>query len=203
VRPIASFVKPWQRIAAGRPQAGAGSDAGGGPDDDTRSGFDDLRRSLAGELEREADSPLLARASLEALLDAFVVRAQQRRNALGLIAFELEDWKGLRERAGATGFASVISTLGRELRRRLRSSDEIGRMGEGQIAAVLPGCEPQALGGVSERLRAVLEALELVCDDQTLRPSISVATFSAAPRPGSAPVRLLEALADALDRARG
>lgn len=197
-------MKPWQRIAAGRPLAGGGSDGGGGPDDDTRSGFDDLRRSLATSLEREPDSPLLVRSSLDTLLDAFVTRAQQRRGALGLIAFELEDWKALRERAGAAGFETAISALGRELRRRLRGSDELGRFGEGQIAAILPGCEPQALGGVSERLRATLEALELALGDQTVRPSITVGSLSASPRPGSSdPVRLLEELADALDRARG
>lgn len=196
-------MKSWQRIAAGRPPAGAGSDAGGASDsDDTRSGFDDLRRSLAGLLEREPDSPLLVRASLEALLDAFVTRAQQRRGALGLVVFELDDWKALRERAGESGFASHISMFGRELRRRVRSSDEIGRFGEGQIAAVLPGCEPQTLGAVSERLRAALEALELAFGAQTLRPSIIVASLSASPRPGSSgPARLLEELADALDLA--
>jgi diguanylate cyclase (GGDEF)-like protein len=196
-------VKPWQRIAAGRPQAGAGSSAGGGSDDDTRSGFDDLRRSLAGSLEREPHSPLLVRASLGALLDAFIARAQQRRGALSLIAFEIEDWKALRERAGAAAFEASIAALGRDLRRRLRSSDEIGRFGEGQIAAVLPGCEPQAVGSVSERLRVALEALDLVLADET-RAAIIVASISASLRPGSsAPVRLLEELAEALDRARG
>jgi diguanylate cyclase (GGDEF)-like protein len=197
-------VKPWERIAAGRPKAGAGSDAGGVSDDDTRSGFDDLRRSLLPSLERETDSPLLVRASFEGLLDAFVTRAQLRRGALSLVAFELEDWKTLRERAGGSGFESCMAALGRDLRRRLRSSDEIGRLGEGQIAAVLPGCEPQTLAAVSERLRAVLEALELAIGAETLRTSINVASLSALPRPGSSgPLRLLEELADALDRARG
>lgn len=198
-------MKSWQRIAAGRPAAGAGSDAGGASDgDDTRSGFDDLRRSLAGLLEREPNSPLLVRGSLETLLDAFVTRAQQRRGALGLVVFELEDWKELQERAGESGFASNIALLGRELRRRVRSSDELGRFGEGQIAAILPGCEPQALGLVSERLCAALETVELAYGSETVRPSITVAFLSVSPRPGSpATARLLEELADALGRAPG
>ena len=190
-RPIASSVKPWQRIV------------GRGSDGDSRGAFDDLRKSLGVEFESDPASPLLVRASLEALLAAFATRAQHRRDALGLIAFELEDWKGLEERAGAPAFRTAFADLARELRLRVRASDEIGRLGEAQIAAILPGCELQALGSVSERLSLALEAHEFSLGAQPMRASIATAWIAVAPGPPSvAPGHLLEQLSSALEQAR-
>ena len=190
-------MNPWERIVRPGPLASPGPnrDVDADSDVDTRSGFEDLRRSLGAALEREPGSPLLVRPSLEALLGAFVVRAQQRRGAVGLAAFELEDWKAHHERAGALGFASAFAELARELRRRVRASDELGRLGEGCIAVILPGCELPALGGVAERLRLALEARELLFGAEVVRPSIAVVSLSAAPRIGNvASARLLEEL---------
>jgi len=198
-------VKPWQRIVGVRPHAGGGSAGAGSPDSggDSRSGFDDLRHALEASLEREPGSPLLVRASLGALLGALVARASQRRGAVGLVAFELENGKALREQIAESDFENAFGALALELRRRLRASDDLGRLGEVQIVAVLPGCEPQALGGVSKRLRLCLEARELALGDRRLRPSIKAAWLCASPRPGSeSPAQLLDELEHALDRAR-
>jgi len=182
-------VKPWQRVV------------GRSSDGDSRGAFDDLRRSLGAELESDPASPLLVRASLEALLGAFATRALHRRDALGLIAFELEDWKSHQERAGAPAFRNAFAGLARELRARVRSSDEIGRLGEAQIAAILPGCELQALGSVAERLRLALEAHEFSLGTQPIRASIAAAWIAVAPgQPSVTPGRLLEQLASALER---
>jgi diguanylate cyclase (GGDEF)-like protein len=142
-----------------------------------------LRQSLGASLEREPGSPLLVRASLEALLDAFTARAQQTRGEVGLVAFELEDWKSLHERVGASAFARVFADLGSELRRRVRVSDDLGRLGEAQIAVILPGCELQALGSVSERLRSSLEARELSLGPEPFRASFATAWLAAPPGP--------------------
>jgi GGDEF domain-containing protein len=165
--------------------------------------FDDLRESLAGEIEREPGSPLLVRASFERLLAAFATRAQQTREALGLVAFELEDWKGSRERAGASAFASAFAGMGHELRRRVRASDELGRLGEGQLAAVLPGCDEGSLDSVSKRLRLVLESRELALGGQSSCPTFVTAWLAAplGPTPASA-AGPLDELGSALERAR-
>ncbi len=198
-------MKPWQRIVGARANGAGGSHAGvaAEADGNTRGAFDELRQSLAAELEREPGSPLLLRASLEMLLGAFLTSAQQRRGAVGLVAFELEDWKTHHERAGEPAFASVFTDLGRELRRRVRASDELGRLGEAQIAAILPGCERESLDGVSERLRLALEALDLSLGREPFRPALVTAWLAAPPGPGTTtPARLLEVLAHALERAR-
>jgi GGDEF domain-containing protein len=194
-------VKHWERIVGTRPPAGRGPDGDPDSETDTRSGFDDLRRKFGSALVREPGSPLLLRTSFEVLLGAFLARAQQRRTAVGLAVFELEDWKSHYERAGAPGFASTFAELARELRRRVRASDDLGRLNEGCIVVVLPGCEPQALGSVSERLRLTLEARELPFGPAPIRPSISVASLPASPRPGdSTATALLEELEALIQR---
>ncbi len=173
-------------------------------DGDSRGAFNDLRQALAPALVREADSSLLARASLETLVGAFASHAHQCRSALGLVAFELDDWKTLHESAGADGFARAFAGLGHELRRRLRACDELGRLGVAQIAAVLPGCEEGSLDAVAHRLRLVLEARELATPCEPCRPMF-VTAWVAAPA-GALPAiskRLLEDLTAALERARG
>jgi GGDEF domain-containing protein len=205
MRPIARSVKPWQRIVGARP-AGTGGPLPGFPDpgQDSRGAFDDLRRALAPVLVREADSTLLARSSLEDVVGAFAVHAHESRSALGLVVFELEDWKTVHESAGAEGFAHAFASLGQELRRRVRASDELGRLGEAQIAAVLPGCEEGSLDAVAHRLRGVLEARELPVPCEPCRPMFATAWIAAPIGPvATTSERLLEDLAAALERARG
>ena len=104
--PIASSVKPWQRIVGARPNGGGGSPPGLPPDPggDSRGAFGDLRLSLESELQREPGSPLLVRASFERLVGAFVAHAQQSRGAVGLVAFELEG-RPVEEIASSAGCA--------------------------------------------------------------------------------------------------
>src|SRR5262245_413502 len=154
------------------------------PSFDSRSGFDDVRHALSGQIEREIDSLLLARASLDRLLNALLVRAPQRRSALGLVGIELEDWKTQSERLGADPARQAFAQLAREVRGKVRSSDELGRLGDGQIAVVLLGCEAHVLGGVAERLRLALEGRVLGEVGETLRASRSVAIVPAYPRAG-------------------
>jgi GGDEF domain-containing protein len=171
------------------------------PSFDSRSGFDDVRHALSGQIEREVDSLLLARASLDRLLNALLVRAPQRRSALGLVGIELEDWKSQSERLGPTPARSAFAQLARELRQKVRSSDELGRLGDGQIAVVLLGCEAHVLGGVAERLRLALDGRVLGGVGQTLRASLSIAIVPAYPRAGGpSAAALLTELTGGLER---
>jgi len=168
---------------------------------DARSGFDDVRYALSGQLERELDSLLLARSSLERLLNALLVRAPQRRTALGLAAFELDDWKESSARAEPAVARAAFAQLARELRQRVRSSDELGRIGESSICIVLLGCEAHVLGGVAERLRLALDGKRLGSPGDELRTSLAVATLPACPRPGGpSAAALLAELCGGLER---
>jgi GGDEF domain-containing protein len=203
---MATGVKPWERSAVVRLQAAARvpvRDVFDDPDPDTRSGLGDVRRALAGELSREDDSALLTRASLERLLDALLPSARQRRAAVGLVALHLEDWKELCERAGTGAFLVAFAAITRELRRRARSSDEIGRLGEAQIAMILPGCEPPDLSSVATRFRLALEGRELVAGDERTRLSAIGVELLACPRSGNpGAVELLAELEALLETAR-
>ena len=173
------------------------------PDPDTRSGLGDVRRALASELSREPDTLLLTRASFEKLVDAMLMRAQQRRAAIGLVALHFEDWKALADRAGPEPLAVAFATLTRELRRRSRSSDEFGRLGEAQIALILPGCEPPALQHVATRIRLGLEGRELELDDSPARLSAIGVEILASPHPGSpGAAQLIAELESLLETAR-
>lgn len=168
---------------------------------DSRSGFDDVRHALSGQLERELDSLLLSRTSLDRLLNALLVRAPQRRTSLGLVAIEVDDWKTHSERLDAASARAAFAHLARELRQRVRSSDELGRLGESSIAIVLPGCEAHVLGSVAERLRLALDGKPLVQASEAVRAALSVAIVPAYPRAGGPSASaLLTELSGALER---
>jgi GGDEF domain-containing protein len=168
---------------------------------DSRSGFDDVRHALSGQLERELDSLLLSRSSLDRLLNALLVRAPQRRTSVGLVAIELEDWKTHSERLEAAAARAAFAQLARELRQRVRASDELGRLGESSIALVLLGCEAHVLGGVAERLRLALDGKLLGQVAESLRVSLNVAIVPAYPRAGGpSAAALLTELSGALER---
>jgi len=168
---------------------------------DSRSGFDDVRHALSGQLEREMDSLLLSRSSLDRLLNALLVRAPQRRTSVGLVAIELDDWKMHAERLDEVAARAAFAQLARELRQRVRSSDELGRLGESSIAAVLLGCEAHVLGSVAERLRLALDGKVLGQVSENLRASLTVAIVPAYPRAGGPSASaLLTELSGALER---
>jgi diguanylate cyclase (GGDEF)-like protein len=204
--PISSGVKRNARDAAADPHGGAGAttptgDAKFQESFDSRTGFDDVRHALSGQLERELDSLLLSRASLDRLLNALLVRAPQRRTSLGLIAIEVEDWKTQSEQLDAPTARAAFAQLARELRQRVRSSDELGRLGESSIAIVLLGCEAHVLGSVAERLRLALDGKPLVQTSEAVRASLSVAIVPGYPRPGGPSASaLLTELSGALER---
>jgi len=171
------------------------------PTFDSRSGFDDVRHGLSGQIEREIDSLLLVRSSLDRMLNALLVRAPQRRSALGLVGVEVEDWKAQTDRLGDAPARNAFAQLARELRARVRSSDELGRLADGQIAILLLGCEPHVLGGVAERLRLALDGRVLGDVGDNLRASLQVTIVPAYPRAGGpSAAALLTELSSGLER---
>jgi diguanylate cyclase (GGDEF)-like protein len=205
--PIAFVVKRNSRDAAADPPGSASAtgqtvaEPTFEPSFDSRSGFDDVRHALSGQLERELDSLLLSRTSLDRLLNALLVRAPQRRTSLGLVAVELDDWKTQSERLDAQSARAAFAQLARELRQRVRSSDELGRLGESSIAIVLLGCEAHVLASVAERLRLALDGKPLVPTSDALRASLSVTVVPAYPRAGGpSGAALLAELSGALER---
>lgn len=168
---------------------------------DSRSGFDDVRHALSGQLERELDSLLLSRSSLDRLLNALLVRAPQRRTALGLVGVEFDEWKSSSAELAPADARVAFSELARELRRKVRSSDELGRLGESSVALVLPGCEAHVLGNVAERLRLALDGKLVGPVGKQLRIAVTVAIVPAYPRAGGPSAgALLTELCDALER---
>lgn len=168
---------------------------------DSRSGFDDVRQALSGQLEREMDSLLLGRSSLDRLLNALLVRAPQRRLSLGLVGVELDEWKSHSERLQPDAARAAFAQLARELRQKVRASDELGRLGESSMAAVLLGCEPHVLGGVAERLRLAFDGKLLGPAAHDFRISLIVASVPAHPRAGGpSAAALLAELCGALER---
>ena len=132
-----------------------------------------------------------------------VVIAQARRSGQGfaVVAVGLDGFKKVNDGLGHTAGDSVLRLAAQRLRKTLRDSDTLARIGGDEFVAVLPGTASEAqIKLVTGRLIATLQA-SFEIDQHTIYvgASVGVAVY---PQHGEDEVRLL-ALADvALSRAK-
>jgi diguanylate cyclase (GGDEF)-like protein len=74
---------------------------------------------------------------------------------------DVDEFKQINDRLGHLQGDKVLGGVSRALRRALRQIDPLARFGGDEFVALLPGCEPDALRGVGEKLRATVARLRV------------------------------------------
>lgn len=112
------------------------------------------------------------RRAVEAEIRAMAfVPAEMRSNALVIV--DADHFKRINDRLGhATGDIALI-TIARALRRSLRSSDIVGRIGGEEFAVFLRGAKTSEARMVAERLRKVVNQLQVGPAEAPARLSVS------------------------------
>ncbi|MCB9831620.1 MAG: diguanylate cyclase [Planctomycetes bacterium] len=136
-----------------------------------------LERTLA-QLEIQAtQDPLtgvLNRRGLELGLRIELGRARRQGEPLLALILDLDDFKTINESHGHAAGDVVLARVGAVLRRSLRPTDLVGRIGGDEFLALLPATRIAEGGGLAERLRHEVAAQQLNWTDERIGTTVSI-----------------------------
>jgi diguanylate cyclase (GGDEF)-like protein len=131
---------------------------------------------------------------------ALMAKNKPKLAPVSVLAFDLDHFKSVNDRFGHDGGDAVLKMFATVVRRTMRSSDIVGRIGGEEFLAVLSGTIAEA-GIAAERVRSALEVAAVAPDSPQIPVTVSIGVAYGLP---TVPVEVLIARADAaLYRAKG
>jgi len=131
----------------------------------------DARGELARLVSTDALTGLPNRRHFQEALDAEMARVQRYGGSFSLALLDLDEFKRFNDRFGHPAGDEVLCELARTIRRHMRASDRVARLGGEEFAIILVGTGKEAARGVMERLRNAVAELDL---DQLAGPGCVV-----------------------------
>jgi diguanylate cyclase (GGDEF)-like protein len=135
-----------------------------------------LVTELQGELARRAHTdPLtgaLNRRSMEEIALRETARSRRYGNALSMIVIDIDNFKHLNDTRGHAAGDCALQLLVRRLLCLLRQQDSLARMGGEEFAILLPDTTGEAALTIAERVRHMVEQLELPFETGPVRMTI-------------------------------
>jgi len=138
----------------------------------------ELQRLLKKQATYDALTGLLNRRSLLGRAQEEYSRRQRENKPLGLILFDVDDFKKINDTYGHQTGDAILSEVAKRLRRGLRQYDHVGRYGGDEILALLPNCDCQALQKIAERLAASIAERPILYESHTFSVSVSAGGLS-------------------------
>ena len=124
--------------------------------------------------------------SLEARLEEFKRFAWP----LGIIFYDIDDFKALNDRYSHRIGDRALKTVARTLQRNVRSIDQVGRWGGEEFVVILRNTDLKSLKRIAEKLRLLVERSVFWVKGEAIRVTISGGTTLA--RPGDTVAGLVE-----------
>ena len=116
--------------------------------------------------------------SLFLQLDAEISRAKRESRPLAVLVADLDGFKQINDRFGHLDGNKVLKAVAVGLKAECREYDYVARMGGDEFVVLLPGAQPEAIGGAVQRFQ---EVVSQVCyhlfGERLLTASIGVANF--------------------------
>lgn len=129
------------------------------------------------ELRRMAYTDALtgvaARRRFFEVADLEVERARRYRRPVGLIVFDLDDFKSVNDRYGHQVGDEVLKRIGSLSLDAVRESDVVGRYGGEEFALVLPETDRAATAALADRLRVAFNTEPIPTDHEAIHISAS------------------------------
>ncbi len=115
----------------------------------------------------------LSRRYLMDRLENELERAARYNRLLGLVMFDIDDFKRLNDTRGHTTGDAALRSIGEVLQRSLRTADFVGRYGGDEFLLVLPETSVQGTYQLAERIRVGVSQREFDLRGSILRLTIS------------------------------
>ena len=161
---------------------------------------------LNGKLERMATvddlTGLFNRREGMARLQEYWATAYRHGQPLACIMIDIDDFKGFNDTHGHDVGDIVLQSTARTLHGHARMGDSVCRWGGEEFLLICPGTTLAEAEETAERLRQAVEAHRIVCQDQSLKLTVSVGVAALDETVGSIDV-LLRKADQALYQAKG
>lgn len=115
----------------------------------------------------------LSRRYLMERLENELERAARYNRLLGLVMFDIDDFKNLNDTHGHTTGDAALRSIGEVLQRSLRTADFVGRYGGDEFLLVLPETNIAGTHQLAERIRTGVSGREFELRGGVLRLSVS------------------------------
>lgn len=139
----------------------------------------------------------LSRRHLMERLQTELERAARYHRSLGLVMFDIDDFKRLNDTHGHITGDAALRRIGEVLQRSLRTADFVGRYGGDEFLLVLPETSIEGAHQLAERVRNTVNSRSFDLRGGAMRLSVSGGVAGLP----EAPVGTLEELIDRADRA--
>ncbi|NVC64109.1 diguanylate cyclase [Vibrio sp. 05-20-BW147] len=158
-----------------------------------RKQLEEMLRSLA------ATDPLtgaLNRRSFMEQAEKSIKTCKRRECALSLLILDIDYFKRFNDTYGHAAGDIVLVELVKLIQKSIREIDFVGRLGGEEFAVVLPGLGGKEAYQVADRLRQVVEGMQIFYDQQALNMTISIGLASLSSSELDTPFEILMKMAD-------
>lgn len=131
-------------------------------------------RSLVQLAMQDALTGLANRRNLITQANKEMARARRTSNPIALIIADIDHFKQINDRYGHDAGDSVIAQVGRQMQRLCRSEDVVARWGGEEFLLLLPMTDISAATELAERIRATIQATEVIHADQRIPFTLSL-----------------------------
>jgi diguanylate cyclase (GGDEF)-like protein len=138
-----------------------------------------LRNLAIAELRASTDAltGLANHRAVQDTLNRMVAQAGRMKVQLAAILFDLDHFKKVNDVHGHAKGDEVLASVGAAVAATVRESDFVGRYGGEEFVALLPDTSGEGAAQLAEKLRIVIEALEIPDLDRRLSASFGVAVL--------------------------
>jgi diguanylate cyclase (GGDEF)-like protein len=114
--------------------------------------YNHMRSELATMVMNDTLTSCFNRRGFEHAMNQAVVRAMRFGGEIGLLAIDIDHFKGINDSAGHLAGDAVLRELAELLMRSSRAGDVVGRVGGEEFVVLLPGADNETAGVVAERM---------------------------------------------------
>lgn len=124
--------------------------------------------------ERDALTGLYNRHRFQQELERMVSDADRRQSVMGLLFFDLDEFKYVNDNFGHGIGDQLLQTIAREISNQVRRHEVLARLGGDEFAILVPDCNEFELSRLAERVVMSVSQIQFTVNNQMLRPATSV-----------------------------